>query len=252
MVSKNQSQAATVSPTARRHESETPTMASFLACRDRQINQLRERIVAHEERWNILAKAMGPNYADKDLATWELFGDARHRRNQQCVLRALKEFRDTIPAKVAAGVNLIFAGPIGTGKDFMMADTLRCAVKTYGKFARWRNGIEIFSEYRATMNPKSTVTEPEFIKKLTEIQILAISDLLPPIGSLTDFQAGLMFDVIDTRYRQGLPTWLTLNVEDTDEAKRRLGSQIVDRLFHRPAVMFCDWPSYREHEGRKA
>lgn len=202
--------------------------------------------MSREERWKIIADAMGHGYATKDLSQFRLFGTPVQQAKQRHILECVGTISASLDAMVAIGRNVMFYGPRGTGKDFMMANLARKAVLGYGMKLRWRNGVDLFSSYRSCMNPKSELTETEFIAQLTEIQILAISDLLPPSGPLTEFQAGLMFSVIDSRYRQGKPTWLTLNVDCRKTAEDRMGAQIVDRLLHHADSLFCEWSSYRE------
>ncbi len=56
----------------------------------------------------------------------------------------------------------------------------------------------------------------------------------------------MMFRIVDKRYRENRPTWLTLNVSSGAEAAERIGVQTYDRLRHSAMGLFCNWPSYRK------
>jgi DNA replication protein DnaC len=146
------------------------------------------------------------------------------------------------------GVGMTLFGPKGTGKDFMLAVALRRAVLGHGMFARWFNGMDLYVQVRAGMNHYGEVSEAQLIKQLSEIPILAISDPLPPFGSLTEFQSAMLFAILDARYRAKFPTWMTINVLTGKVAADRMGSQILDRIGHSSLPLFCNWGSYREFE----
>lgn len=66
----------------------------------------------------------------------------------------------------------------------------------------------------------SRETEEELIGEFCWPTILYLSDPLPPFGELTPFQASALFSVIDRRYRDRKPVWISLNVADATEAER--------------------------------
>ena len=114
-----------------------------------------------------------------------------------------------------------------------------------GFSAKWVNGVDLFGMFRKTISDDD-YTEETLIKRLSTPSILAISDPVPPLGSLTDYQAGMMFRVIDTRYRNLKPTWITVNATDAKELEERMTPQIVDRLKDGALAIFCNWESYRK------
>ena len=68
---------------------------------------------------------------------------------------------------------------------------------------------------------------------------------VPPKGDASQYNADVLMRIVDRRYRDCKPTWLTLNVLDGEEAERRLASPIVDRVRHGSLCLECNWPSYR-------
>ena len=75
--------------------------------------------------------------------------------------------------------------------------------------------------------------------------MLVLSDPVPPKGELSDYSESILYRIVDARYITMKPTWTTMNVASGEEADRRLGAPIVDRLRHGALCLSCDWPSFR-------
>jgi hypothetical protein len=56
----------------------------------------------------------------------------------------------------------------------------------------------------------------------------------------------MLFRVVDARYRQCKPTWITVNAVGRTELDRRMGAQTADRITDGAVALFCNWPSYRK------
>jgi DNA replication protein DnaC len=91
----------------------------------------------------------------------------------------------------------------------------------------------------------SDITERQIVLDLVAPDILGISDVLPPSGPLTPYQAQTVMQIVDARYRQKRSTWCTLNVETGAQAAERMGLAVVDRLREGALVVNFDWESYR-------
>lgn len=76
--------------------------------------------------------------------------------------------------------------------------------------------------------------------------MLAISDPTPPLGEVrSDWQRSLLFRIVDRRYRDLKPTWVTINAASAEEAEKRLTPNIIDRLSHDAVIVRCNWKSFR-------
>ena len=117
---------------------------------------------------------------------------------------------------------------------------LRHAVLKCGVSVRWFNGLDLYADYRDRMKGRE-FGERAFVAKLVEPDVLAISDPLPPVGAITEFQSQLLFRIIDSRIRNNKSVWLTLNISTSDEAEKRLGVSVVDRLRQDAVSLFCNW-----------
>ncbi len=154
----------------------------------------------------------------------------------------LAEFRE----RYTSGQSVLFFGPPGTGKDHLMVAMMRAAVNFHLSVA-WNDGSQMFGEFRDNM--RGGVSEEKLLDRYTTADILAISDPVPPFGGLTPYQSGMFFRIVDRRYRDRRPTWITINCKDRKEAEDRLGVSIVDRLGENAMALPCDWPSYRRRKA---
>lgn len=138
--------------------------------------------------------------------------------------------------------NLILFGPVGTGKDHLLAAALYHAARR-GDSCRWVNGQEFYGSVRDRMD--SANSEADWFARWTAPHVLGISDPVQPVGELTPWRIELLYRLIDRRYRAMRATWVTLNVRSEEEADQRMSQQVFDRLREGAVVIPCFWPSYR-------
>ncbi len=187
-----------------------------------------------------LCASIGDRYAGCTLGNFESY----HERQAPVVSRLI-EFAREIPKHCRDGSGLLLFGPAGTGKDHLLAAVLKIAIVAHRLRVRWYDGQELFEQARYAIRRE---TEHELRAMLTEPHILAISDPQPPKGDLSDYQISLVRDVIDRRYRRCLSTWITTNLDKSDDANRLLTEPVMQRLKESSGKIFCDWPNYREQQ----
>ena len=192
--------------------------------------------------WELLCRRIGRRYQDVDLETWEYSPDPEVASRQRSILARLEAFRSEIEARIAAGHGLVLFGPPGSGKDHLMVAMLRAAIR-HGRSVRWENGLDLLGNLRDDIDTKRP--ESDRLKELLAPDVLAISDPVPPWGPLTQFQAAFLFRLIDRRYRDAKPIYVTGNFADGTDAADRLGTQLVDRLKDGALTLKCNWPSHR-------
>ena len=61
----------------------------------------------------------------------------------------------TLSSGVASGVNVVLAGPPGTGKDHLLTALMWQACK-FGFSVEWVNGLDLFAEYRDAIDGSTT------------------------------------------------------------------------------------------------
>lgn len=222
-----------------KNERAKPTEAELDAM-ERRVDAERAAELRYRQQnaWRSLVASRGERYADCRLANYQATTDA-----QKTALERVRGFCESMPDYYRDGRGIVFYGPAGTGKDHLMTAALRYAVLKHGYEPLWVNGMDLYGSFRDAIG--SDRDEFSMLAKYIDADILAISDPLPPFGTLTDFQASMLFRVVDGRYARLRPTWATMNVKDGKEGSERLGAQILDRLKHGALAIDCNWPSFR-------
>ena len=201
------------------------------------------RFEAARKSWFKTIDQIGKRYYESRLDNFNV-SDPR----QQVVVENLRKLVDRLPAHCAAGHSIAFLGPMGTGKDHLAVAMLYEAAKRHSMTVGWCDGQELFQEFRDRINDDKR--ELDKIRELVRPDVLLISDPIPQSGAVTDFQQSILSRVIDRRYRELKPTWVTMNVANREEAEKRLGAQTVDRLSEGAVNIVCNWGSYRKTVGK--
>ena len=147
------------------------------------------------------------------------------------------------PAKVARVEDLrnvlLFGGP-GTGKDYRLSVLALEAIRR-GLNVRWTNGTELVASFRdAIKEDRETLTAREY----QTADVFYLSD--PVLGEpLTPYQTQCLYRIVDRRWNQKRPTWVSLNAESAADAIRMIGEAAFDRLCDGAIVCYCPWESYR-------
>jgi DNA replication protein DnaC len=142
--------------------------------------------------------------------------------------------------------NLIIHGPPGTGKTHMVCAFLQWCHRYRMEY--WKL-TDIIRTVKNGFYPYKDdgETELHFIKRLAEIPILAIDEIGRQGG--TAFEGSFMFDLLDDRYDNLLPTILVSNlpVEGEPSMTSYLGISVMDRINENSLDIPCAWGNYREH-----
>ena len=185
-----------------------------------------------------LTDAVGPRFAAATLANYQA-----ETPEQQQVKQAMIEYSREATARVAAGQGIVLYGTSGTGKTHLERAAAGDMIRA-GMTVRWHSGQELFGLFRKAIDDRAD--EAKIIRALTEPDVLVVDDALPPSGVLTEYQAAVLYRIVDARYRRTRPTWASLNVAGGTEAERGMGCATVDRLRDGALCLFCGWPSHRK------
>lgn len=177
--------------------------------RERQQEQERRRKVCFEE---------------SSMNNWTFANDdRRNEKLSDAMMNYVKNFTDF----KRDGKGLLLHGTVGTGKTYYSACIANALIdKDYHvlmtNFARLTNQIQGMFEGKQ-----------QFIDSLNKYSLLIIDDLGAERKS--EYMQEMVFNIIDSRYRSGLPFIITTNLT-TDEIKKPqdIGySRIYDRILER-------------------
>ncbi len=199
-------------------------------------------------KYHHFTEAIGPRHMQ---ATLENFTCTCNE--QVAAMNLLRAYLDRLEENVRNGVNLLLYGPVGSGKDHLLAAMAKLAFRRLIE-VKWKSGLDLYAAFRRAADFDSDLSEDVVLRELSDPRILIISDILPPIvpgsdksrGVLTDYTAACLLRAIDERYRKMRPVWLTVNATGSSEMAERLGAAITDRLKDGAHCIACNWPSHRQ------
>lgn len=216
-----------------------PLTDQQIAARDRERQERetdREQFARHD-RLRGLIRERGERYAGCRLSNFAADTEAQKR-----AVKELVDYCGEITDRIADGEGVILFGPKGTGKDHLAMALARAAILA-GKYVLWQNGMDLFGDIRDGIDRGDS--ERALVRRMVNPEVLYLSDPLPPFGNLTEYQASMLFRILDGRYSRGKPTWCTVNVSSGADLDARMGAQNGDRLRDGAIAIFCDWPSHR-------
>jgi DNA replication protein DnaC len=205
-----------------------------------------QKRIHQQQRLANFKDAVGERFALSTLENFNVHDDAKYAKRQKAVLNSLRDYSARMPEMVESCIGIWFYGAAGGGKDHLASAMAVEGIEKHDMRVAFTSSTGLAMRLRSTMRKDAGESEEDVVEQLSEADILLISDLAPASGSVTDYQVGVLYDILDTRYRHMRPNWATVNVVDRDEANIRLGAALVDRLLHEALVVHCNWPSYRQ------
>lgn len=155
-------------------------------------------------------------------------------------LAICKKYADEFDQNYRKGKSLILSGKPGTGKSHLAAAIIQALYpKHQGQYLTL---MELIRLVRGTWHKNSEKSETQVLKELIGIDLLVIDEIGVQYG--TDGEQNIIFDVLDGRYREQLPTILLTN-QDKEGLAKCIGERVFDRLRETATWVSFDWESYR-------
>lgn len=143
------------------------------------------------------------------------------------VMNAMRRYVENFGELRQAGKGLLLYGEVGTGKTYAACEVANALIdKGYPvlvtNFARLTNLIQAKFEGRQ-----------EYIDSLSNFALIVIDDLGAERNS--EFMKEMIFNIVDARYRAGLPMIVTTNltIEEIKKPGDTASSRIYDRVIER-------------------
>ena len=152
------------------------------------------------------------------------------RKNPQ-MSDAMRNYADKFPEFRRMGKGLILFGDVGTGKTFFAA-CIANALLDKGYKVLMTNFVELAYQIEAQYNAKQ-----EFIDGLNRYDLLVADDLGVERDSASGYMQEMVYNIIDSRQRAGLPYIITTNLtadqlkNPADVRYKRIYDRILERCF---------------------
>lgn len=162
---------------------------------------------------------------------------------QEKALKFAREYAEQFASAMQTGRSAMFCGRPGTGKTHLaigialhlMREGRTCLFTTVQRFVR---------RVKATWVKGAPETETQALKAATSPDLLILDEVGVQFG--TDFEAHLLFDVLNERYEARRATILCSNLPHA-QIQEVLGDRIVDRLREDGGrILVFDWASHRK------
>lgn len=125
-----------------------------------------------------------------------------------------------------AGQGLALFGPPGTGKTLALVVVVNaaCSLRSGPLYASWP---EALATVKAAIRGPQDAPGRHLLQDLAECPLLALDEL--GLRAQSDFEAGALFELIDHRYSEQLPTLIASNVP-RDQLPEAIGERVADRV----------------------
>ena len=164
-------------------------------------------------------------FPDKEMIQWNFAND--DMENEQ-ITKAMKRYVENFPELKKQGKGLLLYGNVGRGKTYAACEVANALIdKGYSVL------VTNFSRVLNTL--QSTYEKQEYIDSLNDFALLVIDDL--GIERSTEYAKEQVYNVIDSRYRAGLPMIITTNLSmdniknPADVENGRIYDRIIERCF---------------------
>lgn len=162
-------------------------------------------------------------------------------------LRVACEFAENFKAHAKKGSSLIFSGLPGTGKSHLATAILQALMPE--RVGLYMTCMGVIRAVRGTWRKDSERSESDVLDMLAAVPLLVLDEIGVQYG--TDGEQTILFDILDRRYREMMPSVLLTN-QDKRGFKEFIGERSFDRLVETSRWVAFDWPSYRAQARKEA
>ena len=178
-------------------------------------------------------------FAESNMFNWTFEND--DGKNEK-LSNAMKKYVENFPDFKKEGKGLLLYGTVGTGKSYFSACIANALIEQgyscfMTDFARLTNKIQGMHEGKQ-----------EYIDSLNRYTLLIIDDL--GIERKTDFMQEMVYNIVNSRYKSGLPFIITSNLTAEEIKKPQdIGyARIYDRILERCFPIAVTGESRRKQE----
>jgi len=178
-----------------------------------------------------------PRFSDRSFANY-----AATNQGQKIALGVCKAYADKWNDKRPVGASLVLTGAPGTGKTHLACAIASEIMESHLAATLFLTVSSMLRSIKSTYRKDSERSEQEAISALNQPDLLILDEVGVQVGS--EHEKLLMFEVLNERYQQMLPTILISNLS-VDELEEFLGHRVMDRYRECGSVLAFDWQSHR-------
>lgn len=165
---------------------------------------------------------------------------------QQHAFRIATDFASNFEFHYKKGSWLVFSGLPGTGKSHLAAGILQAIMPAY--LGKYFTCMEVIQYIRSTWRKESEASEVDVLSEFASLPLLVIDEIGMQYG--TESEQNHLFDVLDRRYRDMMPTILLTN-QNKEGFRQYVGDRIYDRMTECARWVPFAWDSYRPTARRE-
>lgn len=204
--------------------------------KERDAFEEQQRKEAREKRRKIC-------FAESNMANWTFEND--HRENEK-LSDAMMNYATQFDDFAKEGRGLLLAGTVGTGKSYFAACIANRLIDE-GYRVLMTNFATLTNQIQGTFDGKQ-----DLIDDLNHYKLLILDDLGAERKS--EYMQEMVFNIIDARYRSGLPFIITTNLslEEIKKPQDLSCSRIYDRILERCFPIEMNGVSKRRQAVKKS
>lgn len=187
-------------------------------CRKKQIAEREEA-----ERKEAIERQRKICFAETNMANWTFANDDRNRPK---ISDAMQRYVANFPDFKKQGRGLLLYGSVGTGKTYYAASVAN-ALLDNGYSVLMTNFARLSNQLQGTWEKNDVIDD------LNRYSLVILDDLGAERKS--EYMQEIVFNIIDSRYRTGLPFFITTNlpIEEIKKPSDVTFSRIYDRILER-------------------
>lgn len=188
----------------------------------REIREKEEAEYQMRQQMQRVAELRKAGFPEAEMQKWNFEKDDH---SNEKITRVAKNYVDNFPEMYKRGKGLILYGSVGTGKTFAAACIANALIEQ-GRPCLVTNFARLSNQLGGMFNGKQ-----EFIDSLNRYHLLVIDDLATERD--TSYMDEIVQNIIDSRYRAGLPLIITTNLtaEELQKSADIKKQRVYSRLF---------------------